>query len=152
MLIRCEALAAAGLMDERFFLYSEETDLCLRVRAAGWQIRHLPMMTILHHAGKGGVQPRMVAQSTFARKQYARKHFSALHRAAFMTALLGGALARAVAPGNSPAAAVKRQAAWESLRVVLGRAASPFAPPPATALTGTRPAAMPVPQLEEVPE
>ena len=31
-----------GLLDERFFIYSEETDLCLRIKQAGWEIRHLP--------------------------------------------------------------------------------------------------------------
>jgi len=62
MLARREALLDAGLLDERFFLYSEEPDLCLRIKRAGWQVRHLPQMTIVHHAGKGGVQPRMVAQ------------------------------------------------------------------------------------------
>ena len=41
MLARREALESAGFMDERSFIYSEEPDLCLRMRKAGWQIRHL---------------------------------------------------------------------------------------------------------------
>ena len=49
-----EALLSAGLLDERFFIYSEEPDLCLRMKRAGWGVRHLPQMTIVHHAGKGG--------------------------------------------------------------------------------------------------
>ena len=35
MLARREALESAGLLDERFFIYSEETDLCLRIRQRG---------------------------------------------------------------------------------------------------------------------
>ena len=42
MLARREALLAAGLLDERFFMYSEEPDLCLRMKRAGWRVRHLP--------------------------------------------------------------------------------------------------------------
>ena len=36
MLARREALLSAGLLDERFFIYSEEPDLCLRMKRAGW--------------------------------------------------------------------------------------------------------------------
>ncbi len=42
MLARREAVLSAGLFDERFFLYSEEPDLCLRMKRAGWGVRHLP--------------------------------------------------------------------------------------------------------------
>ena len=71
-----EALLSAGLLDERFFIYSEEPDLCLRMKRAGWRTVHLPGMTIVHHADKGGVRPRMVAQDAYTRRQYAHKHFS----------------------------------------------------------------------------
>ena len=54
MLARREALLTAGLLDERFFIYSEEPDLCLRIKRAGWRVRHFPSMTIVHHAAKAG--------------------------------------------------------------------------------------------------
>jgi GT2 family glycosyltransferase len=38
MLLRAEALAQAGLLDERFFLYFEETELGLRLAKAGWKL------------------------------------------------------------------------------------------------------------------
>ena len=55
MLTRREALLSAGCFDERYFLYSEEEDFCRRVRASGWDIRHLPELTIVHHVGKAGI-------------------------------------------------------------------------------------------------
>src|SRR3954447_2936779 len=63
LLVRREALEAAGWFDERFFLYVEETDLCRRIKAAGWYIAHLPVMTIVHHVHAGGAtNERMLRQ------------------------------------------------------------------------------------------
>ena len=87
MLVRREALAAAGLLDERFFFYSEEVDLCLRIKRAGWQIENLPQLTIVHHGGSTEASPRMEAQMAYARSQYAAKHFGPLRRRAFVAAI-----------------------------------------------------------------
>jgi len=75
MLARREALAAiGGGFDERFFLFSEETDLCRRVKSAGWEVAHLPQLTIRHFAQDRRENERMEAQASYARMQYARKH------------------------------------------------------------------------------
>jgi hypothetical protein len=73
LIARREAVADAGLLDERFFLYSEEVDWCLRIRRAGWEIRHLPVMEIVHH--EGPVTPARVAEQCHSRMLFARKHF-----------------------------------------------------------------------------
>ena len=84
MLARREAIESAGFMDERFFMYSEETDFCRRIRTAGWVVRHLPRMTILHYGAKAGVDPRIESVSAHSRMLYARKHFSRAHRAVYI--------------------------------------------------------------------
>lgn len=48
MLVRGEALRALGGFDERFFLYSEEVDLCTRARRAGWEVWRLPVLDAEH--------------------------------------------------------------------------------------------------------
>ena len=121
-----EALESSGLLDERFFIYSEETDLCLRVKRGGWDVRHLPAMTILHHAGKAGLNAKVTAQEVFARLQFARKNFSPLHRWVYVAALWVQHLARALYPVGRERRAVSRRA----LRVLLGREGSPYMPPP----------------------
>lgn len=51
MLIRRDALAAVGGLDEGFFLYAEDTDVCLRLRDAGWAVRFDPAATAVHAGG-----------------------------------------------------------------------------------------------------
>jgi N-acetylglucosaminyl-diphospho-decaprenol L-rhamnosyltransferase len=135
MLARREALLGAGFMDERFFLFSDEPDLCLRIRHAGWKIIHTPAMTIVHHAGKAGIKPRLVAQETFARRLYAEKHFARPHRMLFLGALAARHAVRAAAPGrNAAQGAQRRAAARQALRTLLARPAPPFGPPPPTSI------------------
>jgi GT2 family glycosyltransferase len=139
MLARREALDSAGLFDERFFIYSEETDLCLRIKAAGWDIRHFPYMTILHHAEKAGINPRMAAQDAFARKLYSDKHFSPAHRVAYVGALALGYTIRALAPRQDrELAAGRRSEARAALATLVGRRPPPFGAPPGVALNPRR--------------
>jgi N-acetylglucosaminyl-diphospho-decaprenol L-rhamnosyltransferase len=134
--IRREAFDAVGGFDERFFLFSEETDLCKRVQDAGWQAHVEPRITIIHHAGKAGVQPRREAQMAYARLQYAKKHFSRPGAAAYHAILVVHHLLRlavlrlrgATTTSSAPASAM-------ALRVLLGRAEPPFRPAEAKSAT-----------------
>lgn len=128
MIARREALESAGYFDERFFLFSEETDLCLRIKKAGWEIMHLPVLTILHHADKAA-DVRLAAQAAFARRQYSQKHFSPAHRAAYRGALAIGYALRAAGPR-----AERRVASRAALHTLLGLRAPPFGEPPRVAV------------------
>jgi GT2 family glycosyltransferase len=135
MLARREALQSAGFLDERFFIYSEEPDLCLRIKRAGWRVIHVPTMSIIHHAGKGGIRPRMIAQDAYARRQYAGKHFTPGHRAIYLAALGMRHVLRAVMGGDDEEHVTARRAAARlALRTLAGRAEPPFGPPPRTAV------------------
>lgn len=48
LLMRRDVLDQIGLFDEEFFLYFEETDLCLRARRAGWQTLYVPGSKVSH--------------------------------------------------------------------------------------------------------
>jgi N-acetylglucosaminyl-diphospho-decaprenol L-rhamnosyltransferase len=142
MLLRREALEGAGLLDERFFMSSEETDLCVRVKAAGWRVVHLPSMTILHHAGKRGTNPRMDAQYAFARRLFARKHLGPGARTAYLAALGLRYGLRAVAPDRPEerdgAGALRRASARLSLQTLAGLRPPPFGAPPPVAVAPRR--------------
>ena len=134
MLARREALQSAGFLDERVFMYSEEPDLCLRMKRAGWKVSHLPDMTIVHHAGKAGVRPRMIAQDAYAKMQYARKHFGLAHRTAYTAALGLGYAVRALAAERDHSRAGRRAASRAALRVLVGVDGPPFGEPPTQAV------------------
>lgn len=51
-LIRREAVDRVGLFDPRYFLYSEEVDLCHAVKDAGWQVVYFPDTTVVHIGGE----------------------------------------------------------------------------------------------------
>jgi GT2 family glycosyltransferase len=51
MMVRTAALREIGLFDERFFLYFEEIDLCLRAWQRGWQVAYLPGIQVVHTGG-----------------------------------------------------------------------------------------------------
>jgi len=128
MLARREALASAGVFDERFFMYSEETDLCRRIKDAGWRVRHLPQLTILHHGGEVGTDPRIESLGAATRVMYARKHLSPAHRAAYSGAVALRHGVRAVYAGSGELGARKRAASRRALATLLGREPIPFAP------------------------
>jgi N-acetylglucosaminyl-diphospho-decaprenol L-rhamnosyltransferase len=134
MLARREAVLSAGLFDERFFLYSEEPDLCLRMKRAGWGVRHLPAMTILHHSGKGGTRPRMTAQDVFTRRQYAEKHFSGPRRIGYLAAIGAKHLLR-LALHSRELRPDENEAARLALRTLVGQQDAPFGRPPQTSLS-----------------
>lgn len=48
MFIRCELVRSIGLMDERYFLYYEDSDYCLRARRAGWKVMYQPQSILWH--------------------------------------------------------------------------------------------------------
>jgi GT2 family glycosyltransferase len=125
LVLRREALDEVGGFDDRFFMYSEEADLCRRMRAAGWEVRHLPVMRILHYGG--APNPSLVAQASFSRLQYAAKHFGRLEACLYRAVLALHHLVRlgglALRPGRRQRAVHERRA----LQVVLGLAEPPFA-------------------------
>jgi N-acetylglucosaminyl-diphospho-decaprenol L-rhamnosyltransferase len=51
LLIRRSVVERVGLLDERFFMYGEDLDWCLRVRQAGWTVRYEPSVVVQHQHG-----------------------------------------------------------------------------------------------------
>ena len=48
MMVRAETAAEVGLLDERYFMYGEDTDWAFRIKRAGWRIMYVPTTTVRH--------------------------------------------------------------------------------------------------------
>jgi len=48
-MLRREAIPDGRVMDEQFFLYFEDVDLCLRLHNAGWKVMYYPEAVMVHH-------------------------------------------------------------------------------------------------------
>ena len=78
MLVSRECFERLGGWDESYFLYSEETDFCLRARDAGWKTVYQPLASAMHIAGGSGRSERTQAMQLLnAIRLYGRRHLPA---------------------------------------------------------------------------
>jgi GT2 family glycosyltransferase len=91
MLVRREAIDQVGVMDERFFMYAEETDWCYRFRKQGWQVMFSPAGQIIHLGGQSAAKRpvAMIVQLRLSILKFINKHHGrpAHLVARFLTAL-----------------------------------------------------------------
>ncbi len=133
LLLRLEAVRAVGFIDESFFLYYEETDLCRRLAEAGWRTG---CVLDAHAAQAAGVQKRPGAYAylhtrnaiEFSRRTNGR---AAAARAA-RAAALRLPLRRLLKPSSPRAVRVAAaQATVGGVAGIAAFAARRFGPPPA---------------------
>ncbi len=93
MLVRAEAIAQAGLLDEQFFMYGEDLDWAYRIKEAGWRVYYNPAVTVLH-VKRAASRHSLRAQVEFYRAMdiFYRKHYAA-QTPRWLHALIVGALA-----------------------------------------------------------
>ena len=95
MLLRREAVASVGGLDEGFFLYSEETDLFKRLATAGWRAGFEPRATARHVGYQSADRNATEPIRAVSRVRYARKHHGRLVAALEASGVALGALAHA---------------------------------------------------------
>ena len=71
LLIRRADLDAAGLLDERFFLYTEDVDLCATVRGRGRLVRFEPTAQVIHLRGRSRATAGSNADAAYRRSHIA---------------------------------------------------------------------------------
>ncbi len=108
MLLRREALDAVGLLDEQYFLYTEELDWCFNARRAGWSIVVDPRAVVRHHRGQSSISTDTSSLSTAllveTRLRYYRKNHRLATAAAAALILTAGYLKQLSAnPGEARA-------------------------------------------------
>jgi N-acetylglucosaminyl-diphospho-decaprenol L-rhamnosyltransferase len=98
MLVRRRALEDVGPLDERFFMYFEDADLCRRARQRGWRVRYEPALEAAHHTGGSSHnRPRAVWLLHKSAFLYHRKHGPRGPLGLWDLLVLAGLAARALA-------------------------------------------------------
>jgi N-acetylglucosaminyl-diphospho-decaprenol L-rhamnosyltransferase len=78
LLVRRQDLVAAGLFDERYFMYTEDVDLCVSLRALGKTILFVPEAQVVHLRGRSaGRNPRTELLRRQSQVAYYAKHHPA---------------------------------------------------------------------------
>jgi GT2 family glycosyltransferase len=97
MLVRRTVIEQIGMLDEQYFMYSEEIDWCRRIKAAGWTILTAPAARVIHYGGQstGQMAEDMFLQLHRSRNRYFRRY----HSARLVDAI--GAMMRLAAAGQS---------------------------------------------------
>ncbi len=81
LLVRKKAIEEAGMFDERYFFFFEETDWAYKMKEAGWKIFHVPSAFIYHFQGQSigrDIQSRIEfyrSRYQFFRKWKSRSYF-----------------------------------------------------------------------------
>jgi GT2 family glycosyltransferase len=96
LMVRKTIMDEIGLLDEDYFIYSEEIDLCYRVQKAGWTLYWVPQAQIIHY---GGQSTKQVAAEMFLRLYqgkvlYFQKHYSWLTVQLYKIIIMAASLPR----------------------------------------------------------
>jgi GT2 family glycosyltransferase len=92
MVVRRKAIASSGLMDECFFMYSEDTDCCKRMWEEGWTVVYYPEVSLTHLVGTSSRKSFVRSTIEFHRSAFIfyRKHSSRAVFCLMLPVLIGG--------------------------------------------------------------
>ena len=111
MLVRRAAAEQVGWLDGDFFVYSDETDFCKRLRDAGWRILFAPAARAVHHDQLGtdaASMRRRIVEFHRNRDRYFRKHGLTLTRLVWKACWTWAYLARAAVAAFVPGRDARR--------------------------------------------
>lgn len=76
LLVRRADAEAVGLLDERYFMYTEDVDFCAAIRARGRQILFTPDVEVVHLRGRSAATASQATRAAYERSHLAfyRKH------------------------------------------------------------------------------
>ncbi len=90
LMARRAAVRAVGPLDETYFMYTEETDWCFRMRKGGWLVAYLPSARAVHLGGQSARRVPALRRYQIYRSKWLffSKHRSSLEAAVFRFAIL----------------------------------------------------------------
>ncbi len=121
ILARTEVLREIGGFDERYFMYFEDTDLCVRLRGAGWSLFYLHDAPITHQLGASSEgewrsRARMVSALNASRYLFFRAHHGALQAEMLRWICVLGALLR-IGAWSAQTLKTRDASRWQKVRL-----------------------------------
>jgi N-acetylglucosaminyl-diphospho-decaprenol L-rhamnosyltransferase len=118
-LLRTSLFRSLGGFDERFFMYSEDTDLCHRVRELGLQCVHLSEVGLVHiGGGSDNILAGKLTKLLRARLQYYDKHWSPFDAKLGRLLISTGVVTRLAA--STALGPVDRRTTWQNIWAARG--------------------------------
>lgn len=96
MLVKKEALNKVGKFDEKYIMYTEETDLCYRIKEKGWRVVYSPNWSITHLGGASSSAEFPILREFEGVKRFYRKFYPKWQYPILRLLLKVGALGRIV--------------------------------------------------------
>lgn len=129
--VRPQALAQVGPLDERFFMYAEDIDWCRRFRQAGWKVVYFPFARAVHYGGgcSSNATVRFFVEMQRATVTYWEKHHCRAAQIGFIAIAcinhlvrgLGYGLLSIVALSKSTEAKIKAKSSFACIRWLVAR-------------------------------
>jgi GT2 family glycosyltransferase len=98
LMVKRPVFESVGMFSTDYFMYSEDIDLCLKVRKAGWKTYYVPRAVVVHH---GGASSSQTAENTFSavmmlesRWRFFRKTRSLWYSRFYRVAMFGTSIVR----------------------------------------------------------
>jgi GT2 family glycosyltransferase len=111
LMVRRDLMRAFGGLDEGYFMYFEDVDLCRALHQRGYHVRHLADADIVHFIGRSGERDRTRLNLVweFSRIRYVEKHFPRCKRWLMKAWIAVGAVIRLIgAIGRHPSTGTDR--------------------------------------------
>ena len=120
--VRTDLLRSLGGLDERYFLYYEDEELCLQARRRGADVVYLPALQAVHAGGAsselGATWPHLYRSMLVFFSRHRRSSFSAVRAAILVRALVGVGLAAVRTLLRDPTG-THRVKAWREVTVMV---------------------------------
>jgi GT2 family glycosyltransferase len=140
ILVRRTVVQAIGGFDERFHMYAEDHEWCLRMSRAGWKLVFQPAAVILHHGAQSALQRwtsleklrvQLEANYFFQQHTLSRRRLISNQLATFLTSL-SQHLWRRLRGVQAPNVTLAKEIHWKHLKKALSVAANQKEPGPQT--------------------
>jgi N-acetylglucosaminyl-diphospho-decaprenol L-rhamnosyltransferase len=127
LLVRRTVIEEVGGFDERFHMYGEDNEWCLRILRAGWHMVFQPNAVILHHGAQSSLQRwtsleklrvQLEASYLFQQHSLPRRRLITNQLASYVTAS-GQHLWRRLRGIHAPDVKLAREIHWEHLKRAL---------------------------------